>query len=225
MSQLTLLFAIPLMWIPAESGFVIVALFVYSCTNLFQASYLWCQLLSFMLLFNDLQSYSLVLSSCEKVELAIIQQRKIDRNLTLGLCFLIILKVGMLALMTYYLLRDGTIDFVCKISICIMIAITSAIEVVLCFMGTVITAKLYKMVQYLDAASKRIIVIVLTVFVSFALKIGSDTLVLQNLFGDHIKIMSFLYLMPLTSNLIPIGAVYYLHANCLFVKRSSESEN
>jgi hypothetical protein len=82
------------------------------------------------------------------------------------------------------------------------------IALTLCVLGVFIAVKLHKMVQSFDSASIRIVLIIISVFVGFALKLLFDYFLM-------IKRYWFLSLIPMTSNLIQTITVYYLHSRSL----------
>lgn len=74
MSLLCLMFSTALLWIPYDR-FKAQAMLVYSGCNITQAAFLWCQLLNYTLLYKSLSDYTVVMSSCEKLESALKLQR------------------------------------------------------------------------------------------------------------------------------------------------------
>jgi hypothetical protein len=83
------------------------------------------------------------------------------------------------------------------------------IALTLCVLGVFIAVKLHKMVQSFDSASIRIVLIIISVFVGFALKLLFDYFVMIK------RYWFFLSLIPMTSNLIQTITVYYLHSRSL----------
>ena len=84
----------------------------------------------------------------------------------------------MIATVIAYVLTDLTLTLVSEIAVCISVGLSGTIGLSLCVVGIVITVKLHNMVQSFDGASKSIIVIVTTVFLSFAIKLTTDIMVL-----------------------------------------------
>ncbi len=145
MSLLSLVFATVLVWIPYDH-YDIVALFVYSGCNISQASFLWCQLLNFILLYKSLSDYTVVMSSCEKLESANQLESKIEKYLYQGLFFLLFLEVMMIVTVIAYVFSDLTLSLVSVIWVCISVGLSGAIGLTLCVVGIVITVKLHRMV-------------------------------------------------------------------------------
>lgn len=116
--------------------------------------------------------------------------------------------------MTAFVFADLDLTPVIEVTVCVSVGVSATIALTLCVLGVEITVKLHKMVQSFDSASIRIVVIITTVFVGFALKILFDYFVIISAFKTHRRYW-FLSLIPMASNLIQTITVYYLHSRSL----------